>query len=105
MAELSRLSDAARVEDVVAALERDGGVVLEGFLAPQTLDGLRRDLLPLLERQSVGRDGFAGFSTRRLSPSSPIRAIARRSRPIRSIWPRRSTSFAGRATSGSARIA
>jgi ectoine hydroxylase-related dioxygenase (phytanoyl-CoA dioxygenase family) len=67
MADLSKLSGDARVEDVVAALERDGGVVIERFLTPETLDGLRRDLLPLLERQSTGRDGFSGHRTRRLS--------------------------------------
>ena len=67
MAELFRLSDEACVEDVVTVLERDGGVVIERFLAPETLDGLRRDLLPLLERQSTGRDGFSGRETRRLS--------------------------------------
>jgi hypothetical protein len=67
MAELTRLSAAtASAGDVVAALERDGGVVIEGFLAPATLDGLRTDLLPLLARQATGRDPFSGFSTRRL---------------------------------------
>ncbi|HEV2366178.1 MAG TPA: phytanoyl-CoA dioxygenase family protein [Caulobacteraceae bacterium] len=67
MAELSRLAGDAHVEDVVAALERDGGLVIEGFLASETLDGLRRDLLPLMERQPIGRDGFSGYHTRRLS--------------------------------------
>jgi ectoine hydroxylase-related dioxygenase (phytanoyl-CoA dioxygenase family) len=68
MAELCRLSGAdASADDVVAALERDGGVVIEGFLAPETLAGLRRDLLPRLERQAAGRDPFAGHQTRRLS--------------------------------------
>jgi hypothetical protein len=63
---LSRLSSDAVAADVVVALERDGGVILENFLSRETLDGLRRDLLPLLERQATGRDGFAGFKTRRL---------------------------------------
>jgi ectoine hydroxylase-related dioxygenase (phytanoyl-CoA dioxygenase family) len=68
MTELARLSGAtASVDDVVAALERDGGVVIEGFLAPETLAGLRDDLLPRLERQAAGRDRFAGRQTRRLS--------------------------------------
>lgn len=67
MVGLSRLSDTAAVDDVIAALERDGGVIIEDFLARETLEGLRRDLLPLLARQSAGRDGFAGFKTRRLS--------------------------------------
>ena len=67
MAELTKLSDEARVDDVVTALERDGGVIIERFQSPETLDGLREDLLPLLERQSMGRDGFSGYGTRRLS--------------------------------------
>ena len=67
MPELTRLSDHAAVGDVISVLERDGGVVVKNFLTPETLDGMRRDLMPLLERQSTGRDGFAGFQTRRLS--------------------------------------
>lgn len=66
MAGLCRLSEAASVEDVVAALEADGGVVIEGFLGAETLAGLRADLIPLLERQAEGRDPFSGFQTRRL---------------------------------------
>src|SRR5262249_45734518 len=67
MPELTRLSSEAAADDVIAALERDGGVVIEGFLRPETLAGLRADLLPRLERQAEGRDPFAGFRTRRLS--------------------------------------
>lgn len=67
MAGLARLSNDAAVSDVVNVLELDGGVIVADFLSPETLVGLRHDLMPLLERQSVGRDGFAGFKTRRLS--------------------------------------
>ena len=67
MAGLERLSDDVTADDVVYTLERDGGVIIEDFLSPITLAGLRNDLLPLLERQSTGRDGFSGFKTRRLS--------------------------------------
>ena len=68
MSILERLSArSATAADVVAVLERDGGVIVENFLAPETLDGLRRDLLPRFEHQPVGRDGFSGFFTRRLS--------------------------------------
>jgi hypothetical protein len=68
MAQLSALcASTASAKDVIAALERDGGVVIEGFLAPETLAGLRADLLPLLEGQASGRDPFSGFQTRRLS--------------------------------------
>jgi hypothetical protein len=64
---LQRLPNNAATGDVVQALERDGGVIVEDFLSPLTLAGLRHDLLPLLERQSAGRDGFSGLKTRRLS--------------------------------------
>ena len=68
MTDLERLSARiATARDVVAALERDGGVIVESFLKPDTLDGLRRDLLSRFERQPVGRDSFSGFHTRRLS--------------------------------------
>ena len=67
MSGLCKLSCDAVAGDVVAMLERDGGVIIEDFLTPATLEGLRGDLLPKLERQSVGRDGFSGFKTRRLS--------------------------------------
>ncbi|MCO5397509.1 phytanoyl-CoA dioxygenase family protein [Ralstonia soli] len=68
MLEMTRLSgQAATAQDVIAALERDGGVIVEDFLASETLDGLRNDLLPLIERQAVGRDSFSGNCTRRLS--------------------------------------
>lgn len=68
MVEMTRLSgQAAKAEDVIAALERDGGVIIEDFLVSETLDGLRNDLLPLIERQAVGRDSFSGNRTRRLS--------------------------------------
>lgn len=66
MAELCRLSRDASANDVITALDHDGGVIVEDFLTRETLEGLRHDLLPLLERQSTGRDGFAGFKTRRL---------------------------------------
>lgn len=67
MSGLTRLSAVeANAREVTAALERDGGVVLDGFLSAQTLTGLRQDLLPLLERQATGRDRFAGNQTRRL---------------------------------------
>ena len=68
MTDLTRLSARnATTGDVIASLERDGGVIVEDFLARETLEGLRSDLLPSFERQPVGRDAFSGFRTRRLS--------------------------------------
>lgn len=66
MGNLSRISNSATPDDVVAVLERDGGVIIEDFLSAETLTGLVADLFPLLEGQAVGRDGFSGARTRRL---------------------------------------
>lgn len=57
----------ASIEDVIAIIDRDGGVIIENFLDEGQLAGMREDLLPLIEQQSTGRDDFFGKSTRRLS--------------------------------------
>jgi ectoine hydroxylase-related dioxygenase (phytanoyl-CoA dioxygenase family) len=55
-------------EDVISTIERDGGAIIEGFLDPGTLQGLRDDLLPLLAKTPTGQDPvFDGQKTRRLS--------------------------------------
>lgn len=66
MAELTKLSYSATADEVIAVLERDGGVIIENFLAPETLAGLSSDLIPLLQGQSTGRDAFSGDKTRRM---------------------------------------
>ena len=48
-------------------IERDGGVIVEDFLAPAIIAELKADLLPKLEACSAGRDDFSGFRTRRMS--------------------------------------
>ena len=65
--DLTRLPGAASQGDVIAAIERDGGVIVEDFLPPPILGKLKADLLPKLESCSVGRDDFSGFRTRRMS--------------------------------------
>jgi ectoine hydroxylase-related dioxygenase (phytanoyl-CoA dioxygenase family) len=65
---LTRLTREAGVEQVIEVIERDGGVIIEGMLRPETLEGLRADLLPLLEKTPTGKDAvFDGQKTRRLS--------------------------------------
>lgn len=65
---LTRLDgETAAIEDVIAVLDRDGGVIIENFLNRGQLEGMRNDLLPLIEQQSTGRDAFFGQNTRRLS--------------------------------------
>jgi len=64
---LTKLSRSSTAEEVIAVLERDGGVIIEGFLSPETLAGLRADLVQRMESQSTGRDAFSGDKTRRMS--------------------------------------
>jgi ectoine hydroxylase-related dioxygenase (phytanoyl-CoA dioxygenase family) len=67
MSDLTRLPGTASQGDVVAALERNGGVIVADFVAPAVLAELKADLLPKLETCSPGRDAFSGFRTRRMS--------------------------------------
>src|SRR5262245_65633692 len=67
MAGLTRLSGTASLDEVVAVIERDGGVIVEDFLPPAIISELKADLLPKIEICSAGRDEFSGFRTRRMS--------------------------------------
>lgn len=64
---LTTLPGTASLEEVVAVIERDGGVIIEDFLDQATLDGLNADLDPLLTVTQTGEDGFVGAKTKRLS--------------------------------------
>ncbi len=66
MAGLTALPNTATPEQAIAVIDRDGGVIIENFLSPQTLAGLRADLLSKLAGTSAGRDTFSGKNTRRL---------------------------------------
>ena len=67
MPNVERLTNAASVDQVVATIERDGGVIIEDFLPAAIVDEIKADLLPLLDQRGVGRDKFAGLRTRRMS--------------------------------------
>lgn len=67
MPDLTRLPGAASLDQVIAVIERDGGVIVEDFLPPAIIAELKKDLLPKMQACSVGRDNFSGFKTRRMS--------------------------------------
>src|SRR5262245_59696455 len=67
MPDLTRLPEAASLDEVIAVIERDGGVIVEDFLPPAIIAELKADLLPKIEACSAGRDEFSGFRTRRMS--------------------------------------
>jgi ectoine hydroxylase-related dioxygenase (phytanoyl-CoA dioxygenase family) len=56
--------DPAIVEADLAAMARDGYVILPDLLSPTQLDGIRAAVTPMLDRN--GRNGFEGRSTQRI---------------------------------------
>jgi len=56
----------ATVETVVAGLEADGYVVVEGFLSPDEVAATRADLQAVLAATPTGRNDFEGFATQRV---------------------------------------
>lgn len=56
--------DEATVEADLAALERDGFVILPDLLSPAELTAMREDVVPLLDRR--GRNNFEGHATQRI---------------------------------------
>ncbi len=62
---LTRLEGAADVDSVLAAIERDGAVILEGVLPAPALDALRAEVDPYIDATPPGRDDFAGRLTTR----------------------------------------
>jgi len=65
MADLQRLPADAPIEAVMAALDRDGALILEGVIAPQSAHDLAEELRPWVEATQPGQDGFTGFRTTR----------------------------------------
>jgi ectoine hydroxylase-related dioxygenase (phytanoyl-CoA dioxygenase family) len=59
----------ATPEQVVAALRRDGAVIVEGLLSTETVDQVKNDVLALAHLEYSGSaDSFAGEHTRRCGP-------------------------------------
>lgn len=67
MAGLKRVTPEADLDEVVAILEQDGGVIVEDFVDAGTLDALWTDLGPALDAQRYGEDWYNGTNTRRVS--------------------------------------
>ena len=66
MGELLRLAADASVDDVIAALDRDGCVVVERLIDAAKVAALKAELAPHRERTPLGRNDFEGFDTRRV---------------------------------------
>jgi ectoine hydroxylase-related dioxygenase (phytanoyl-CoA dioxygenase family) len=57
--------DATVTERDIAAVERDGYVIIEGLLERDRIEAIRTDVMPRFEH-SKGRNNFEGFATQRL---------------------------------------
>src|SRR5688572_15687363 len=62
---LKRLSPSADVSEVVAALKRDGAVIVEDMITDATMDRFMRDIGPLIECEPFGSLDFTGTRTKR----------------------------------------
>ncbi len=60
------LTPATPVDQVVAALDRDGYAVVGGVLSPEEVRAKRQELTDILARTPTGRNNFEGFTTRRI---------------------------------------
>lgn len=63
---LTTLPSDTTVEEAVAVIERDGGVIIENLFSGDVLSGLQRDIAAALSTTSFGvEDDFAGMKTKR----------------------------------------
>jgi ectoine hydroxylase-related dioxygenase (phytanoyl-CoA dioxygenase family) len=65
MPELVTLSAGTPAEDVLAVLERDGALILEGMIPDATVDAVLAELKPYVDATRVGHDSFSGHRTTR----------------------------------------
>lgn len=63
---LQTLPPTTPVSDILAALERDGAVIIDSLVSPTLVDTLLSESAPFLQRTGFGRDTFAGNLTQRI---------------------------------------
>lgn len=66
MTALTTLDPTASVEEAIAVVERDGGVVIRDFFDAQTVAEVRSDVDQALAAVPWGQDDFSGHRTKRL---------------------------------------
>ena len=68
----------AKVEDIAATLSKDGCAIIDELLDSETVERVRSELAPYLERLSTGEDEFHGHETRRAGSIVERSATARK---------------------------
>lgn len=66
MTTLTTLPATATLEEAIAVIERDGGVILEDFFDSRTVEELRADIDAAMGSTPWGQDDFSGHHTKRL---------------------------------------
>jgi hypothetical protein len=66
MTTLTTLDPSCTIEEAVAVIERDGGVILKDFFDPETLAELRDEIDKAMAATPWGQDDFSGHRTKRL---------------------------------------
>jgi ectoine hydroxylase-related dioxygenase (phytanoyl-CoA dioxygenase family) len=68
------------VEDIAAAMDRDGACIVRDVLSPERLRALREDVAPWIDRTGECRDEWSGFRTKRtgglIARCATVREIA-----------------------------
>ncbi|MEM6914775.1 MAG: mitomycin antibiotic biosynthesis protein, partial [Pseudomonadota bacterium] len=54
------------IEDMLAALKKDAGLIIDGVLSPAQLAAIKGDINPYVTQGHRGADEFAGFKTTRI---------------------------------------
>ena len=77
---LQTLNPDCTVEDIVAAMDRDGACIIRNVLSPERLKALQEDTAPWIERTTGGKDEWSGFKTKRtgalIARCATVREIA-----------------------------
>src|SRR5438105_675133 len=63
--QVQHLAPNSAAEEVAAALDRDGVVVVDDVAPPALLDAVQAEMAPYIDATQPGPDGFSGFQTRR----------------------------------------
>ena len=66
MTDLVHLSARESTSEILAALNREGAVIVDSLVTQAEIDVVSRDLTPYLDRARAGGDEFGGFQTTRV---------------------------------------
>ena len=66
MGKIKHVSTDTSIEDMLAILEEDAGLIIDDFLSLESIDAIKDDLKPYLNVTRNGQDEFTGFETKRV---------------------------------------